>query len=226
LYSGPARETRPGRKVRPAKKNAPAPGLVFIPAQLGTEGLVITTPADKIKVAILATDGVERVELSVPQKAFKDAGFHVDVISPAGETLQAWDHDEKSEAIAVDRPLAGADPAFYDALVLPGGVRNPDALRLNPEAVRFVGAMVESGKPVAAICHGPWLLIEADVVRGMRVTSWPSLRTDLSNAGAVWVDSVVVHDDWLVTSRKPDDLSQFCETAISLFRIMTAALVS
>jgi protease I len=185
-----------------------------------------TATADMLRVAILAGNGVERVELTETQKALQAAGMVVHVVSPAGATLQAWDRDAKSEPIAVDRALAEADPRDYDALVLPGGVRNPDELRLDADAVRFVGAIVEAGKPVAAICHGPWLLVEADVVRGMQMTSWPSLRTDLRNAGALWTDVPVIQDDWLVTSRKPDDLPQFCEAAISLFRTMSAALVS
>jgi len=177
-----------------------------------------TSTAQNQKIAILATDGVERVELTEPQKALKDAGFQVDVVSPAGDTLQSWDHDEKLQKLKVDRPLDKASPDDYDGLVLPGGVQNPDHLRTDPDAVRFVRAFVDAGKPVAAICHGPWMLVEADVVKGMHVTSWPSLKTDLKNAGAEWTDDAVVNDDWLVTSRKPDDLPKFNETFIGLLR--------
>ena len=169
------------------------------------------------RVAILATDGVERVELTEPRKALEAAGFKPEVVSPAKGEMQSMDHDEKSEKIKVDRPLDQAKPDDYDALLLPGGVKNPDQLRTNEKAVAFVRSFIDAGKPVAAICHGPWTLVEADAVRGMHVTSWPSLKTDLKNAGATWTDEVVVVDRWLVTSRKPDDIPQFNQKTIELF---------
>ena len=169
------------------------------------------------RVAILATDGVERVELTEPKNALQRAGMQADLIAPKSGTIQSHDHETPSEKIPVDRTLDSASPSEYDALVLPGGVSNPDKLRINDEAVAFVQRFVDEGKPVAAICHGPWLLVEADVVRGMHVTSWPSLKTDLKNAGAEWSDEPVVEDQWLVTSRKPDDLPAFCERAVALF---------
>lgn len=168
-------------------------------------------------VAVLATDGVEQVELTEPVKALKDAGATAHVVAPHGDVIQGWNHHEKGNAIPVDVALAAADPARYDALVMPGGVINPDQLRQDPEAVAFTRAFAEAGKPIAAICHGPWTLIEADLVRGRRVTSWPSLRTDLRNAGADWVDESVVTDDGLVTSRRPDDLPAFCRAMVEAF---------
>lgn len=170
------------------------------------------------RVAILATDGVERVELTEPKKALDQAGFKPEVVSPTKGEIESVNHTEKADKIPVDRVLDEASPEDYDALVLPGGVRNPDTLRMNAKAVDFVRAFVDAGKPVAAICHGPWMLVEADVVDGLNVTSWPSLRTDLENAGASWTDEPVVEDEWLVTSRKPDDLPAFNEKMIALFR--------
>jgi len=175
------------------------------------------------RVAILATDGVERVELTEPRKALEGAGFTAELVSPAKGALQSYDHEEKSERIPVDRDLNEASPSEYDALLLPGGVRNPDILRMNEKAVDFVRAFVDAGKPVAAICHGPWMLVEANVVDGLNVTSWPSVRTDLENAGASWTDEPVVEDEWLITSRKPDDIPQFNERIIALFRQGKAA---
>lgn len=161
-------------------------------------------------VAVLATDGVEQVELTEPVKALKQAGATVHVVAPKTGSIQGWNHHDRGDIIPVDTLLADADPASYDAIVLPGGVMNPDVLRQDARAVGFVKHFVASAKPIAAICHGPWTLIEADGVRGRRVTSWPSLKTDLSNAGATWVDETVVTDRGLVTSRKPDDLPAFC----------------
>jgi deglycase len=169
------------------------------------------------RVAILATDGVEQVELTEPRKALDDAGAKTEVISPKKDSIKAWQHDKWGREIPVDRPLDNANAADYDALLLPGGVMNPDHLRMNESAVNFVRAFFEAGKPVAAICHGPWLLVEADVVRGRNVTSWPSLQTDLRNAGANWTDSQVVTDHGLVTSRKPDDIPAFNRKMIEEF---------
>lgn len=161
------------------------------------------------RIAILATDGVEQVEMTEPRKALDDAGAKTELISPVKGQLQAWKHHDKGETFPVDVDLASADPDNYDALVLPGGVANPDQLRTMPKAVRFVKSFFEQGKPVAAICHAPWLLIEAGVVDGRTLTSWPSLQTDLRNAGAEWVDREVVEDGNLITSRKPDDIPAF-----------------
>ena len=169
------------------------------------------------RIAILATDGVEQVELTEPRKALDAAGAKTELISPAKGKLQAWKHMDKGDQIPVDVELDAAKPANYDALVLPGGVANPDQLRMLPKAVHFVKSFFEEGKPVAAICHAPWMLVEADVVRGKTLTSWPSLHTDLKNAGAKWVDRQVVEDDGLVTSRKPDDLPAFNKKIVEVF---------
>jgi len=160
-------------------------------------------------VAILATEGFEQSELEKPRKALHDAGAETDLISPKGGSIRAWSGDGFGDTFDVDVPLADADPSDYDALLLPGGVMNPDQLRLEPRAVEFVRSFFQSGKPVAAICHGPQMLIEAGVVRNRKLTSYPSLKTDLINAGAKWVDEPVVMDQGLVTSRKPSDIPQF-----------------
>ncbi len=169
------------------------------------------------RIAILATDGVEQVELTEPRKALDAAGAKTELISPAKGKLQAWKHMEKGDQFPVDVELTAADPANYDALVLPGGVANPDKLRTIPQAVEFVRSFFDQDKPVAAICHGPWMLVEANAVRGRTLTSWPSLQTDLKNAGAKWVDREVVEDAGLVTSRKPDDLPAFNKKIVELF---------
>ena len=161
------------------------------------------------KVAILATDGFEQSELLDPRQALEEAGATPMIISPNEGEIRGWNEDDWGESVEVDQALADADPGDYDALVLPGGVQNPDTLRTIPEAVEFVKAFFEAGKPVAAICHGPQLLIEANVVKGRRLTSFPSLKTDLKNAGADWVDEEVVVDQGLVTSRRPNDLPAF-----------------
>ncbi len=168
-------------------------------------------------IAVLATDGFEQVELTEPVKALKAASANVVVIAPQGGQIQGMNHHEKGDKIPVDHDLASVSADRFDALVLPGGVANPDTLRTNPQAVAFVRHFVQSGKPIAAICHGPWTLIEADGVRGRRWTSWPSLRTDLKNAGATWEDASVVVDRGLITSRKPDDLADFCREMIAAF---------
>jgi protease I len=170
-----------------------------------------------VKVAILATDGVEQVELTEPAKALKAASAQVSVISLKSGQIQGMNFEEKGDKLTVDHDLASVSAERFDALVLPGGVANPDTLRMNPQAVAFVKHFVQSGKPIASICHGPWTLIDADGVRGRRLTSWPSLRTDLKNAGANWEDKSVVVDGNLVTSRKPDDLPDFCREMIRLF---------
>ncbi|HSY06616.1 MAG TPA: type 1 glutamine amidotransferase domain-containing protein [Steroidobacteraceae bacterium] len=170
-----------------------------------------------LKVAILATDGFEQSELIEPRKALDAAGATTQVVSPKDGKVRGWNHKEWGGEVPVDKPLQSADPKDYDALVLPGGVMNPDALRMNPRAVAFVKAFVDADKPVAAICHGPWTLIESGGASGHRMTSWPSLRTDLRNAGAEWVDQEVVVDGKLVTSRKPDDLPAFNREVIKLF---------
>ena len=169
------------------------------------------------KVAVLATDGFEQSELETPVAALKAAGAAVEVVSLKAGEIQGWEHQEKGRTVAVDRALDAADPADYDAIVLPGGVMNPDALRLEPKAIDFIRHFVTQKKPVAAICHGPWTLINAGGVDGKEMTSWPSLEADLTNAGARWVDRDVVADDGLVTSRKPDDLPAFCAKMIEEF---------
>lgn len=170
------------------------------------------------RVAVLATDGFERVELTEPVAALKQAGARVEVVAPKSGEIQGYDHHDPSQTVPVDQQLDGADPAQFDALLLPGGVINPDQLRLEPAAIDFVRHFVTTGKPIAAICHGPWTLIDAGGVRGRTVTSWPSLKTDLSNAGASWVDREVVVDQGLVTSRKPDDIPAFNAKMIEEFR--------
>jgi protease I len=158
---------------------------------------------------LVANEGVERVELTEPLEAVREAGAEVDLLAPEEGEVQAFDHLDKADTFSVDRAVGDADAGEYDGLVLPGGVANPDLLRTKAEAVEFVRAFFEAGKPVGAICHGPWTLIEAGVVEGRTLTSWPSLQTDLRNAGARWVDEEVHVDEGLVTSRKPDDLPAF-----------------
>ena len=167
------------------------------------------------KVAILATDGFEQVELTEPKKSLEQAGATVEVISIKKGEIKGWDKTDWGKSVKVDHLVNEVKPADYDALVLPGGQINPDKLRTDKSAVGFIKQFVESGKPVAAICHGPWGLIEAGVVKGMTVTSWPSVHTDLINAGARWVDKEVVHDGNLITSRKPEDIPAFNQTIIS-----------
>nr|AEE65509.1 intracellular protease [uncultured bacterium BAC AB649/1850] len=169
------------------------------------------------RVAFLATDGVEEVEYTEPRKAVENAGGTVELVSIRTGEIQAVNHMDKAGTYPVDRQVKDTDAGDYDALVLPGGVANPDFLRADPDAVRFVRDFMTAGKPVAAICHGPWTLVEAGVVDGRTLTSWPSLRTDLANAGATWVDEQVHVDDRLVTSRKPDDLPAFCDKMLEQF---------
>ena len=169
------------------------------------------------KVAILVADGFEQVELTEPKMALEAAGAEIEIVSPADNKVQGWNHDEKADLFSVDMPLKLARSDDYDALLLPGGVRNPDRLRTLTRAVEFIDGFFATGKPVAAICHAPWTLIEADVVKGRRITSWPSLKTDLMNAGAEWVDREVVVDRGLVTSRKPADIPAFNQKMIEEF---------
>jgi protease I len=161
------------------------------------------------KVAILTADGFEESELLKPREALREAGASTVIVSPKQESVKSWTGDGFGEAIQVDVHVSKADASEFDALLIPGGVFNPDKLRMEPDAVEFVRAFFEAGKPVAAICHGPQMLIEADVVEGRRLTSYQSIRTDLINAGAEWVDEEVVCDQGLVTSRKPDDIPAF-----------------
>ncbi len=166
------------------------------------------------RVAILVAEGFEQVEMVEPRKALQDAGADTEIISPASGEVQGWNHFDKADFFEVDTAVSEADAADYDALLLPGGVANPDQLRTNPDAIAFVKRFEDSGKPIAVICHGPWTLIEAGVVKGRKITSWPSLKTDLTNAGAQWVDEEVVVDRGLVSSRKPDDIPAFCRKLI------------
>ena len=176
--------------------------------------------ADQLKgtrVAALATHGFEQDELLQPRKALIDAGAAVDVVSPDSGKIRGWKHKEWGEDVQVDRTLEQARPDEYDALLLPGGVMNPDRLRMDPRAVQFVKRFFDDGKPIAVICHGPWTLVEAGVVHGVTMTSWPSLKTDLENAGAKWVDQEVVTDRGVVSSRKPDDIPAFNRKMIEEF---------
>ena len=169
------------------------------------------------RIAILATDGVEQSELAEPRKALDDAGAKTVLVSPKTDAIRAWQHDHWGDEIAVDVPLSRARADDFDALVLPGGVMNPDHLRMDSNAVNFVREIFQAGKPVAAICHGPWLLVEAGIVKGKTITSWPSLQTDIRNAGGDWVDQEVVTDEGLVTSRKPDDIPAFNKKMLEEF---------
>jgi protease I len=169
------------------------------------------------RVAILATDGFEQSELLEPRRALDAVGATTEVISPKNGDIRGWSHKEWGQSVRVDQAVRNANPSEYDALVLPGGVMNPDALRMQSQAVSFVRSFFEAGKPVAAICHGPWTIIETGAARGHRMTSWPSLRTDITNAGGEWVDQEVVVDGTLITSRKPDDLPAFNREVIALF---------
>jgi protease I len=169
------------------------------------------------RVAILVANGFEQVEMTKPRKALEAAGAKADLISPEKKEVQGMNHGEKAEKFKVEVALDSASPSDYDALLLPGGVANPDKLRTIPAAVKFVESFFTGGKPVAAICHGPWMLVEAGVLQRRTVTSWPSLRTDIRNAGGEWVDREVVSDNGLVTSRKPDDILAFNREMIAAF---------
>ncbi len=176
--------------------------------------------ADELKgkrVAFLFTDGAEQVEVTEPLEAVRNAGAETDIVSLDKGEVEMWKHFDKGDKMTAEVAVADADPSDYDGLVLPGGVANPDQLRLNKDAVKFVRAFFEQDKPVGVICHGPWMLVETGVAKGRKVTSWPSLQTDLRNAGADWVDEEVVVDNGLVTSRKPDDLPAFCAKIVEEF---------
>lgn len=170
-----------------------------------------------MRIAILVAEGFEQVELTEPRKALDDAGARTMIVSPAVDHVQGWNHFEKADRFRVDVPLTSARAEDFDALLLPGGVVNPDQLRINASAVDFVRAFFDAGKPVAAICHGPWTLIDAGVARGRKMTSWPSLKADLTNAGAAWVDEEVVCEQGLVSSRKPKDIPAFNQKMLELF---------
>jgi len=174
-------------------------------------------PLQGKRVAMLVENGFEQIELTEPRKALLDAGAEAHVVSPVKGKVKGWNFKEWGDEVSVDKPLDQADPNDYDALVLPGGVMNPDKLRMNPRAIDFVKAFFQAGKPVAAICHAPWTLIDAGVVSGRKITSYPSLATDLKNAGAKWVDEEVVVDQGLVTSRNPDDLPAFNRKMVEEF---------
>jgi deglycase len=169
------------------------------------------------RIAFLAADGVEQVELTEPWTAVENAGAEPQLLSIKKGEIQGFQHLDKADTFPVDKVVSEADAADYEGLVLPGGVANPDFLRTDEDAVQFVRSFFEQGKPVGVICHGPWTLVEADVVRGRRITSWPSLRTDIRNAGGNWVDEEVVVDAGLVSSRKPDDLPAFCAKIVEEF---------
>ena len=172
---------------------------------------------DGKKVAILVADGFEQVEMTEPRSALEDAGATTMIVSPEDLEVQGWNHDEKAGIFKVDVPLDEARAEDFDGLLLPGGVRNPDRLRMIPATIKFVQGFLTAGKPIAAICHAPWTLIEAKAVKGRTITSWPSLKTDLLNAGANWVDEEVVVDNGLVSSRKPDDIPAFNQKMIEEF---------
>ena len=170
-----------------------------------------------VRVAILVSDGFEQIELTEPRNALNKAGAETLIVSPKGDPIRAWNFTDWGEKFPVDLKLDEAKPEDFDALLLPGGVINPDALRIEPKAVAFVKAFFDAGKPVASICHGPWTIIETGAARGRRMTSWPSLKSDLQNAGADWVDEEVSVDQNLITSRKPDDIPAFNAKTIEVF---------
>lgn len=174
------------------------------------------------RIAFLATDGVEQVELAEPWKAVENAGGEPELLSIQGGKIQGFEHLDQGELFPVDKHVSQADVADYDGLVLPGGVANPDSLRMDEDAVRFVKSFFESGKPIGVICHGPWTLVEAGAVDGRTITSWPSVKTDIENAGGKWVDEEVVVDGGLISSRNPDDLPAFCAAIVEAFAGETA----
>jgi protease I len=185
---------------------------------LGKESIEMASELEGKRIAFLmANEGVEQVELTEPRKAVEEAGAEVDVIAPESEQIQAFNHLDKADRFEVDKSVSDARVDDYDGIVLPGGVSNPDALRMDKDAVRFLREFFAAGKPAGVICHAPWMLVEADLVDGRQVTSWPSLQTDIRNAGGNWVDEEVVVDSGLVTSRKPDDLPAFCSKIVEEF---------
>jgi protease I len=179
--------------------------------------MATTNRLEGMRVAILAADMFEQIEMTEPRKALQQAGAQAVLISPSKEQVQGANHHDKADRFPVDMSLDDAKPEDFDALMLPGGVANPDQLRMNKKAIQFVKGFFDGGKPVAAICHAPWTLVEADVVRGRRLTSWPSLQSDIRNAGGNWVDEPSVTDQNLTTSRKPDDIPKFNEAMLHLF---------
>jgi protease I len=176
--------------------------------------LLMNSKLNGKKIAILATDGFEQAELTEPRKALDEAGATTEVVSPKSGEIKGWKSKDWGSTVRVDKTLEQANPRDYDSLLLPGGVMNPDHLRMEPAAIEFVREFVKTGRTVAAICHGPWMLVEAGVVKGRSITSWPSLKTDLKNAGANWVDQEVCSDGQFITSRKPDDIPAFNRTII------------
>ena len=180
-------------------------------------GEIVSKNLKNKKIAILVANGFEQVELTEPRQALEEAGALTEIVSPEKQEVKGWKHTEWGDKFPVEVPLAKAESTDYDALMLPGGVMNPDKLRINEKAVQFIKEFFDAGKPVSAICHGPWTLIEADVVRGRTMTSWPSLKTDLRNAGAKWVDEEVIVNNGLVTSRKPEDIPAFNQKMIEEF---------
>jgi protease I len=176
-----------------------------------------------LRVAVVVANGFEQVEMTAPRTALEDAGEHTSLVSPEQQRVRGWNHMEWGDEFAVDVPLDAARPDQFDALLLPGGVMNPDTLRMNPRAVALVKSFFDEHKPVAVICHGPWTIIEAGAASGRRIASWPSLRTDLRNAGAIWMDDAAVTDGNLVSSRKPDDIPAFNAAMVELFSHAGAA---
>ncbi len=170
-----------------------------------------------LRVAILVDNGFEQVEMTEPKKALDQAGAKTPIVSPQRTTVKGWQHTEWGGEFQVDVPLDQARPDDFDALLQPGGVMSPDHLRMNPKAVQFFKSFVDAGKPVAVICHGPWMLVESGAAKGRTLTSWPSLKTDIRNAGGEWVDREVVSDGQVITSRKPDDIPAFCREMIRIF---------
>jgi len=185
-------------------------------------GLTMNKQLKGMRVAILITNGFEQVEMTEPRKALQAAGAIVDIVSPAKHNVRGWKHTSWGDEFPIDVPLDQADADNYEALLLPGGIINPDLLRINELAIEFIKRFVNDKKPIAAICHGAWPLINANGVKNRTMTSWPSIKLDLINAGAKWVDQPVVKDEYLVTSRKPDDIPAFNEAMIELFaKVMT-----
>jgi protease I len=188
---------------------------IMTPCHRSPEQVMSSLSLSGRKVAVLATDGFEQSELTEPKRLLEEAGAQVSVVAPGdGGKIKGWNHKDWGEQVTVDQSLVQANADDFDALVLPGGVMNPDRLRQMPEVVAFVQAFSRQGKPIAAICHGPWTLINAGLVKGRKLTSWPSLRQDLENAGATWVDEEVVADGQLITSRNPDDIPAFSDAVI------------
>jgi protease I len=182
-----------------------------------------TLPLQNLRVAILVADGFEQVEMTQPREALHKAGAVTQLVSPSKGEVQSSQHEVPAESFPVDVNVSDADPATFDALLVPGGVGSPDKLRMDNKSMLFVHAFEVANKPIAAICHGPWVLVETDFLRGKRVTSWPSLRTDIRNAGGNWVDEAPVRDGLLVTARNPQDIPAFNKAVIELFTPQTAA---